>query len=127
MKHPHQANKNISTREPSRSSISAPSSRNSASMSGQRTFAETGRAKISSRVRWCLRFMIYGSIKWYQSDALKLAYPGWNEMKSGKQAKVIWMAVSLIEQLIEQLKRPASSPSNPPPGGVFTPAAPGAQ
>ena len=31
-------------------------------MSPQRTLAETGRAWISSRVRWCLRF----TILWYQ-------------------------------------------------------------
>ncbi|WP_454438621.1 hypothetical protein [Thauera mechernichensis] len=46
----------------SRSEISAPNSRNKASMSPQRTLAETGRAWISSRVRWCLRF----TILWYQ-------------------------------------------------------------
>lgn len=49
-------------REPSRSAISAPSSRNSASMSVQRIFAETGRAKISSSVRWYFRF----TGLWYQ-------------------------------------------------------------
>jgi|GEM_PF-2671503 len=44
-------NKNTSTREPSRSLISAPNSRNNDTISSQRIFPEAGREKINSRVR----------------------------------------------------------------------------
>ena len=49
-------NKKTSTREPSRSLISAPSSRNSETISAQRMLPGTGCAKINSKVRLCFNF-----------------------------------------------------------------------
>ncbi len=52
-------NKRTPTREPSRSLISAPNSRNRERISSQRTFPGVGRVKIKPNVRLCFRCMSF--------------------------------------------------------------------
>ena len=68
-------------------------------MSAQRIFAETGREKISSKVRWCLRFIGL----WYQKTVLNvvllLVWRGWDLHEQrrflAREAPGVWTVFGL--------------------------------